>query len=131
MVEYYSNDSQKLLPGLNILVQLYYHHIVEEYNSNSEFQTSKSTCTTMTLAGNSQNIINFEYTCKSLLSPYIKGIQHMFIFQILHCLKDQWWALGPLLWAYGLIHPLNTINQLRIPSWATLIFFTTPKFCTV
>ena len=36
-VEYYSNDRQKLLPGLNILVHLYYHHIVEKYISYSEF----------------------------------------------------------------------------------------------
>ena len=29
-VVYYPNDSQKLLPGMNILVQLYYHHIFKE-----------------------------------------------------------------------------------------------------
>ena len=28
-------------------------------------------------------------------------------------------------------HVHDTINQFRIPSWATFIFFTTPKFCTV
>ena len=27
--------------------------------------------------------------------------------------------------------PKNTINQLRIPSWATFVFFTASKFCTV
>ena len=31
--------------------------------------------------------------------------------------KDQWWAFSP--WLY------------RVPSWATFIFFTTSKFCTL
>ena len=52
-VESYPNDSKELLPGLNILLQLYYHHTVEEYNSYSKFYTSKSTCTTIALVGSS------------------------------------------------------------------------------
>ena len=68
-VEYYSNDSQKLLPGLNILVQLYYHNIVEEYNSYSKMYTSKSFCKTMALVGSSQHIVEYysNYSQKLLL----------------------------------------------------------------
>ena len=36
-VDSYPNDKKELLPGLNILVELYYHHIVEECNSYSKF----------------------------------------------------------------------------------------------
>ena len=57
--EYYSTDSQELLPGLNILVQLYYHQTVEEYNSYSKFYTSKSTCTTMVLVVSSQHMVEY------------------------------------------------------------------------
>ena len=53
------DDSQKLLPGLNILVQLYYHLIAMKYNSYFKFYTSKSTCTTMTFVGSSQSRVEY------------------------------------------------------------------------
>ena len=36
-VDYYWNDCHELPPGLNIFVQLDYHHIFKEYISYSKF----------------------------------------------------------------------------------------------
>ena len=69
MVEYYSKYSQKLLPGLNILVKLYYHHTVEEYNSYSEFETSKSTRTTMASVGSRQKMVEYYSNDSQKLLP--------------------------------------------------------------
>ena len=86
MVEQYSNDSQKLLPGMNILVQLDYHHIVKEYNSYSKFYTSKSTRKTMTLIGSSQNKVEY-YTndCQELWNT-----THILSFKHQNQLVQQW-----------------------------------------
>ena len=78
-VEYYSNDSQKLLPGLNILVKLYYHHIVEEYNSYSKFYTSKSTFTTMALVGSSQSMVEQYSNDSKKLLPGMNILVHFII----------------------------------------------------
>ena len=86
--------------------------------------THASTCKRSLLGGDQHY--------KSTQDILLGNFHFLHYTQILHCLKDQYWAFGPPLWASGpILISHNTINQLRIPSWETFIFFTTPKFCTV
>ena len=56
---------------------------------------------------------------KSIQDTLLSNFDFLHYTQILHCLKDQWWAFGPPLWAFGpILYASVGQNDLGGPWWA-------------